>query len=96
MSKIRPTRNNIAVRYLDIESYEETAKFNIVVVKQNKKEFVTGVVEAVGPCADPDIKEGETVLLHKYVGQRAGVDGTDDYGIVVVSDEHVIAVVEEG
>lgn len=94
--KIKPLHDRVIIKPLDAET---VTKSGIVIPDNATEKPITGKVLGVGAGKKTDegkllpltVKEGDTVMYGKYVGQSVKVDGEE---LIVVREEDLIAIVE--
>lgn len=94
--KLIPLHDRVLIKPLDAET---VTKSGIVIPDNAAEKPITGKVLGAGTGKRTEdgkilpmtVKEGDTVMYGKYVGQSVKVDGEE---LIVVREEDLIAIVE--
>lgn len=89
--KIVPTFDNVAVL---LDQAENMTKSGIALPGTARPGNLTGIVHAVGPCLTVELEVGDRVLLADDC-KGAGVETSENRTALVVSSEHILAVIKE-
>jgi chaperonin GroES len=92
--KVRPLADRVVVKRLE---NEEKTKGGIIIPDTAKEKPIEGMVVATGSgkvlkngkLRPLDVKQGDRVLLGKYVGTEVKVDGVEH---VIVGEDEILAV----
>lgn len=94
--KVKPLHDRVLIKPLDAETVTSSG---IVIPDNAAEKPITGKVLGIGAGKKTEdgkllplsVKEGDTVMYGKYVGQTVKVDGDE---LIVVREEDLIAIVE--
>jgi len=95
--KFKARGDRLIVKYLDFNKDQEVdKKSGIILLSQDeKKALVQAKIEGIGDGIKEDLKIGMTILVPRYVGQRIGMKGTEDFELIIVDERDVLVIVEE-